>query len=98
MNEKNGDDVFVPTFSVIKTPDGRLLSYAVWTEAADSLLPRTDVLVLGRVGGEPRMVEWQKVTDVAGNLLEPLDIYPLRYRVREFPSEKQLAAMGNMLK
>jgi hypothetical protein len=43
------------------------------------------------------MVEWQKVTDVAGDLLEPLDIYPFRYRVRELPSDKQLAAMGNML-
>ena len=47
--------------------------------------------------GRLRMVEWQKVTDVAGDLMEPLDIYPFRYRVREFPSEKQLAAMGNML-
>jgi hypothetical protein len=43
------------------------------------------------------MVEWQKVMDVAGDLMEAVDIYPPRYRVREFPSEKQLAAMGNML-
>jgi hypothetical protein len=34
---------------------------------------------------------------VAGELSEPLDIYPFRYRVREFPSSKQLAAMDNIL-
>jgi hypothetical protein len=43
------------------------------------------------------MVEWRRVMDTAGDLLEPLDMYPFRYRVREFPSEEQLAAMGNML-
>ena len=63
----------------------------------------------GFVGGRLREdgggggLEWAsrrtgRATDVAGDLLEPMDIYPPRYRVREFPSEKQLAAMGNMLK
>ena len=82
------------TFSAIKSPDGRIISYATWTETTNSLLPKTDVLVLGRIDGSIAMVEWQKVVDVVGDLMEPLDIYPPRYRVREFPSEKQLAAMG----
>jgi hypothetical protein len=97
VNEKNGDDVFVPTFSVIKAPDGRLLSYATWTTTTNTLLPKTDTLVLGRPGGQPRMVEWERVVDLVGDLLEPLDIYPPRYRVREFPSEDKLEAMGNLL-
>jgi uncharacterized protein YtpQ (UPF0354 family) len=97
LNEKNGDDVFVPTFSVIKTPDGRLLSYATWTTTTNTLLPKTDTLVFGRFGGTPRMVEWQEAVDLVGDLMEPLDIYPPRYRVREFPSENELAAMGNLL-
>ena len=30
------------------------------------------------------MVEWEKVVDVAGDLMEPLDIYPPRFRVAGF--------------
>jgi uncharacterized protein YtpQ (UPF0354 family) len=97
LHVRNGEDVFVASFSALPAPDGRVLSYATWTDTTNSLLPKTDVLVLGRLGGEPRVVEWQRVMDVAGDLVEPLDIYPPRYRVREFPSEEQLAAMGNML-
>lgn len=97
LHEKKGEDVFVATFSAIQSPEGRLFSYATWTETTNSLLPKTDILVLGRVGGKIAMVEWQKVVDVAGDLMEPLDIYPPRYRVRTFPSEKQLTAMGGVL-
>ena len=97
LHAKRGEDVFVATFSAIQSPNGRLLSYATWTETTNALLPKTDVLVIGRIGGQPAMVEWQRVLDVAGDLMEPLDIYPFRYRVTEFPSDKQLAAMGNML-
>ena len=98
LHAKNGEDVFVANFSAIKSPDGKLFSYATWTATTNSLLPKTDVLVLGRIGGNIAMVEWEKVVDVAGDLMEPLDIYPPRFRVRGFPSEKQLKAMGNMLK
>ena len=97
LNEKNGDDVFVATFSALKAPDGRLLSYATWTTTTNTLLPKTDTVVLGRLGGKPRMVEWQEVMDLVGDLMEAVDIYPPRYRVRSFPSDEQLAAMGNML-
>jgi uncharacterized protein YtpQ (UPF0354 family) len=98
LYEKNGEDVFVANFSAIKRPDGKVFSYATWTETTNSLLPKTDVLVLGRLGSEPQMVEWGKVVEVMGDLMEAVDIYPPRFRVREFPTERQLAAMGNMLK
>ena len=44
------------------------------------------------------MVEWDKVAEIAGDMMEAIDIYPPRFRVREFPTEQQLASMGNMLK
>ena len=97
LHEKNGEDVFVASFSAIKRPDGKLLSYATWTETTNSLLPKTDILVLGRIGESPTMAEWEKVVDAVGDLMEPLDIYPPRFRVRGFPSAEQLKAMGNML-
>ena len=98
LHAKKGEDVFVANFSAMKRPDGKVFSYATWTETTNSLLPKTDTLVVGRLGSEPQMVEWAKVVEVVGDLMETLDIYPPRFRVREFPTEKQLAAMGNMLK
>jgi hypothetical protein len=47
--------------------------------------------------GKPHMVEWQQAVDIVGDLMEAVDIYPPRYRVRSFPSDEQLAVMGNML-
>ena len=87
LHEKNGENVFVANFSAIKRPDGKVVSYATWTETTNSLLPKTDTLVLGRMGSEPQMVEWDKVVDVVGDLMEAVDIYPPRFRVREFPTE-----------
>ena len=97
LNVKNGEDVFVAKFNAIQAPDGRVLSYATWTDTTNSLLPKTDTVVLGRMDEMPRMVEWEKVVDLVGDSMEAVDIYPPRFRVREFPTEKQLAAMGNML-
>ena len=31
------------------------------------------------------MVEWEKAVEVVGDLMEAVDIYPPRFRVREFP-------------
>jgi hypothetical protein len=98
LHEKNGEEVFVANFSAIKRPDDKVFSYATWTDTTNSLLPKTDTLVLGRLGSEPQMVEWEKVMEAAGEMMEAVDIYPPRFRVRGFPSEKQLKAMGNMLK
>ena len=98
MYVKNGEDVFVATFSVIQSPDGRLFSYATWT--ADDERPVAEDRYRGDWAGrrEASMVEWQKVVEVVGDMMEAVDIYPPRFRVREFPTEKQLKTMGNMLK
>ncbi len=98
LHENSGEHVFVANFSAIKRPGGKVFSYATWTETTNSLLPKTDVLVLGRLGSEPQMVEWEKVVELAGDLMEAVDIYPPRYRVRGFPTDERLSAMGNMLK
>jgi len=95
---KNGEGVFVATYSVIQHRHSGQFGYAIWSpQISRALLPKTDVLVFGGLEGEPTMVEWQKVVDVAGDLMEAVDIYPPRYRVKGFPSDEQLAAMGDML-
>ncbi len=96
LHAKTSKNIFVATFNVVQDPQGRLLSYAVWAESVGSWLPQTDMLVFGGLEGEPTMVPWSKAQEEVGHLLESLDIYPPRYRVLEFPSAEQLAAMGNV--
>ena len=43
------------------------------------------------------MAPWEKVVEAAGDLMTPMDMYPERYRVEEFPSAEQLEAMGDEL-
>jgi hypothetical protein len=38
--------------------------------------------------------DWDRVVAAASDLMEPLDMYPERYRVAGFPSEQQLVEMG----
>jgi len=95
-----GENIFVAPWSSRYHPDGRPLSYAIWAADEDhTLLPKTDLIAFfAQSGGElPRLVEWEKVVEVAGDLMEAVDIYPPRYRVRAFPTKNQLTAMGNML-
>jgi hypothetical protein len=98
VNMKNGEDVLVASFDWVRSPTRRVFSCTSWTETTNTLLPKTDVVMFLRIAGEPVMAEWENVVDAAGDLMEAVDIYPPRFRVREFPTEKQLAAMGNMLK
>jgi hypothetical protein len=101
IHESTGEDVFVASFSAVQQKDsGRVTSYGVWAEGVPTLLPETDDLVLMR--GNPQTDDihvaasgsWQRVREIAGDLLQPLGIYPERYRVTEFPTEQQLAAIG----
>jgi hypothetical protein len=97
-----GEDVFVGNYFAAEEPNsGQLYSYAMLTVGLDTLLPLTD-----RVGfaipkaplerGLPldfdRMppVPLTRFREVAGYCLEPLDVFPRRFRVRTFPSPKDL--------
>ena len=37
---------------------------------------------------------WDRIHKIAGDLLVETDLYPPRFRFREFPTEDQLAAIG----
>jgi len=43
------------------------------------------------------MTPWDKLVEIAGDLMTPMGMYPERYRVDGFPTADQLAAMGNEL-
>ncbi len=99
LHETTGENVFVASYSVMQHKEtGHRMSFCMWANGLDSLLPRTERILLGSNDQEPIMVPWDKVVEIAGDLMAPMGTYPERYRVEEFPSADQLAAMGNELK
>ncbi len=97
LHARVGEEVFVSSFSAVeKKGEGELVSYCVWGEGVDSLLPVTQKVVFMRQGGEgpAALADWRRVVEVAGPLMEPTDHYPARFRVRQFPDESMLTAIG----
>jgi uncharacterized protein YtpQ (UPF0354 family) len=94
LHELRGEEIFVASYSVIQDKEtGKLINICVWADGAVTLLPRTEQIVLGTRGGSPTVAAWDTVAAVAGELMTPLDMYPERYRVTEFPNLEQLAAL-----
>ena len=93
LHKKQGLSIFVAKFRIQQAPNGIYKSLCLWLTGFDQLLPKTDFVGFEPIDGCLRTVEWQKVMEVAGDLIEAVDIFPPLFRVREFPSEKQLAAM-----
>ena len=93
-------ELFVAGYSAIQHKDtGRISSYCVWSEGVKALLPETDDIILlrpTRSSGVEIVAagSFERVREVAGDLMQPLGTYPERYRVLEFPSEDQLAEIG----
>jgi hypothetical protein len=99
LHEKSGDDLFVASFSAMQENEtGLIRSYCVWSEGVDALLPRTDLVhffvARGDDGSIVASAGWDRVQEVLGDLMEPQGAYPERYRVRTFPTQKQIEALG----
>lgn len=93
-HEREGVDVFVASFSGFAAAgDESAFSYCVWTKDVAALLPRAErIALLDPAGmGAPVMAAWEVVAEAAGELMEPLDVYPPRYRVNAFPDPGTLA-------
>jgi hypothetical protein len=101
IHQHSGEDLFVASFSAVQHKDtGRISSYSVWSEGVETLLPETDDIVLLRADHAAEKVQlaaagrFERVQQIAGDLMRPLGTYPERYRVVEFPTPQQLAAIG----
>lgn len=100
--EKDALDVFVASFSGAENSDtGQKFSYCVWSEGVDAMLPETQYIELmteadlDRGEGTGVGGTWSEVHEVVGDLMQPVaDLYPPRWRVREFPSQQQLEQIG----
>ncbi|WP_017904541.1 DUF1444 family protein [Pseudomonas asplenii] len=99
IHEQHNEDVFVASYMLYQhsEDDSRTFSMCSWTQSVDSLLPRTDrvVLVEPQEDGSARtqVFAWDELESKLGGLLKPASVYPPRYRTRGFPSEEQLKAL-----
>jgi hypothetical protein len=98
LHEKRGIDVHVATYAAHEDRATQQLStVAVWSERVEALLPRTDSVAF--TSGDPQDPEmlgvapWERVAEVAGELMEQTDHWPPRWRVTQFPTQEQLDAM-----
>ena len=91
-------DVFVASFSTIQQPDEeKLQSFCVWPNGVDSLLPKTQlVMIMDDPDAPPNVVPWEEAMRVVGDLMEADDNYPTRYRVREYPTAEQITEMSKV--
>ena len=94
-HQRGGIDIYVADFSAVTKPNGKPVSYCVWGEGVETLLPVTQKVVFMREGkGAVALGEWVRVFETVGHLMELTDDYPQRYRVREFPDQAALDAIG----
>ena len=96
FHEAEQIDIFVASCSALQDKNTNdVFTYCVWGEGVESLLPRTDRIMLAPEGGGIASGEWDEVATIVGDLIVKDDeLYPTRYRVQEFPSRSQLEAIG----
>lgn len=91
------DPAFPATFSVAEEPRTNLsVTYSVWGDV-ETLLPVTERVAFVRSDTETGvlgMVEWDRVVEVCGHLMEKTDYVPIRYRVAQFPAPELMARLS----
>lgn len=92
LHEKEDIDVFVATHTVGEM-DEKAISYCVWVEDVETLLPVADLVVFVAEDEVVGRANWDRVREVMGEQMEDEGLYPIRYHVRDFPTEEQFAAM-----
>ena len=97
-HQREGRDIFVANFNVLRDPrSGEPLSWCSWAEGIESHLPRTDLVTFGSkqflASLDPEkgiLVRWETASTVVGHLMAPVNTWPERYRVEQFPSGEEL--------
>ena len=92
-------DLFVATCTLSQLEGGRVVSYAVWPDGIEALLPQVDVLVVS--GGEPKtpsawtaLVPFARAREIAADQIRDGEVKfgPARLRVSGAFSEEQKRA------
>ena len=88
-NGASGDGPFVAGLRS-SVHGGGCDTWAMWKMEIDTLLPRADVIAFSRGDNEAMESRWRSWTDVEaqfGLLTQEPDLYPPRYRLREWPRD-----------
>lgn len=82
LHEDKGLDIFVATLSAVaRKKDGRPITWCVWSQDVDALLPRSDVVAVHTGSEDVFMVPWEDVQRLAPGCLTPVpDAWPPRHR------------------
>lgn len=104
LHQKNGTDIFVTSYSMFERtfeerPDKSRFSVCVWSRGVESLLPKAENLAFL---ADPETTDYISVPwDAAVNIVRDLmtkdpDLLPVRYHVRTFPNETQIAQLREL--
>ena len=92
-----GRIITLAPFQVEKTAAGRITSFTEWSPAmGEAWLPEADQVRLGWQLGPERgraCVPWARVQERLSPLLEPVGLFPERYRFRDLPRPSQLEGL-----
>ena len=94
-NEKMGIDAYVVVYGAIKF-EGQDCSYALWSKGVSSWLPKADLVAFFDSDTQviKGFVPWEKAIKELRPMMQPLDYWPPRWAVEEFPTDEQLEKMG----
>jgi len=93
LHEAANEDVYVASFDAIHRDDDRL-SYTLWIQGITCSLPRAQFIVFAYEDQTySGLIPWEHVVAAIGDLMQDEDVYPVRFRVTEFPSEQQRAEL-----
>ena len=89
-------DIHVAGLSAVEEEDGNVFSYCVWSDGVDSLLPESQEVMFFQEGKDVvARADWDRVQEVVGDQMKPEgDLYPSRFRVRQFPTAPQLQELA----
>ena len=100
LNKQNSVEVFVATYMIIERKDGLEYSACVWTNGVDSLLPKTETIIL-LVDADNKIrisLPWTSAFSVIGTMMEKHQtLLPARYRVGSFPNPEQLEELRHLV-
>lgn len=100
-HQRDKTNLFVAPFEAVQDEaTGHVRSYTTWVEGVDTLLPVTDQIVFlasDEQGNPTKAIaagDWDKVEALAGQQMAPVEGYPERVRVRDFPEAEALEQIG----
>jgi hypothetical protein len=90
------EEVFIATYFPVQVKDGRVSSYATWTEGVPTLLPKTTFIAFTAEDKVVAQGSWERVQHIMKDSLAESDVpvFPPRFKTVGFPNKRQLQWLG----